>query len=199
MTTATANPAPAQPTEYLDAVGRVYPKRDQDRMRQKPFETTIPALHQQTRDMLRGYKPPLGRAYILFERWNIQIVGEAERLLTYSLWPFSVDDRPEQFTKIEHFVRKGYRILHWGNFYYLTDPKKERMAKAQAHNNAWAELEINLKALAENPGIITENLTLKTENEALLEKLREAEERLVALSAAEADPAPKAAKKSEGK
>lgn len=187
----------AAPTEYLDAVGRVYPPRDQKRMREKPFETTIPALHQQTKDMLRGYKPPLGRAYILFERWNIQVVGEAERVLTYSLWPFSVDDRPEQFTKIEHFVRKGYRILHWGNFYYLTDPKKERMAKAQAHNNAWAELEINLKALAENPGIVTENITLKSERDALQQKVKEMEELLA--RQAEAEGATKPAKKSEGK
>ena len=186
MTTQTATDLP-DPNEY-DAHGRPLPDRDRKRMEGQPFKTRIPALHAGTRAMLRGYKPPLGRAYILFEKWNMQILGEAERVLTWSLWPFPIDDRPDQFTKIEHFVRKGYRLLHWGNFYYLTDARKERSLKAQAHNNAWAELEKALEALADNPNVLTENVELKTENAALQQKVREYEERLAQEAAAAAVP-----------
>ena len=196
--TTQAEPTVSATESLQDPLGRPLEARDLKRMQGKPFETRVPPAHQQTRDQLKGYRPPLGKAYVLFEKWNIEIVGEAERVLTYSLFPLSVDDRPEQYGKIERFVRKGYRLLHWGNFYELTDPKKERAQKAQAHNNAWAELNTALVALVENPNVLLENQQLKDEKAALQQKLKEQQELLARLTSEPDGKTVAAAKKSAG-
>lgn len=170
--------AQAALSTQVDFAGRTLSPRDIKRLSREPFQTKYPALEDQTVDALRGFKPPT-HAYVLFERWRIELVGEdAEPIKNFGLFVFNVEHRPEQAHKIEFFVRKGYRILHWGNFHYLTDNDKESQKLAAMYDNAWAKLEGDLERFATTDSVRVENKQLLAENDALKAKVVEYERRL---------------------
>ena len=183
-------------SSQVDFADRPLPKRDIKRLAKEPFATRYAPLEEQTRDALRGWTPPR-EAYVLFERWSIELVSDAEKRTRYTTFTFNVEARPEQFHKIEFYIRKGYRILHWGNFHFLTDKDEESVKLAQLHKNAWQRLENELIRTVENSVNAMEanklkdlNAALAAENSALLQKVREYEE-----AAKKAATAPGSAKK----
>lgn len=162
----------------VDAVGRELSPADIKRLQKPVHKTRYKPSNEQVENALKGWRPPLNYAYILFERWRIEIVAEGDKAITYGTFVMDVEGRPEQISKVEFYVRKGFRILDWGNFHYLSDANKESAKKAAMYNNAWATLEEDLKRIAESTDIRAENESLKSENDALLAKISEYESKL---------------------
>lgn len=161
-------------TPTVDFAGRPLPPRDIARLKKEPFKTMFDPEQPQTVAALRGFREP-NYAYVLFERWRIELVQDGDPVKNYGLFVFSVEDRPDQQPKIEFFIRKGYRILHWGKFHYLDSASEESSKKARMHKNAWTKLEQDLQRLANTTNVIAENRQLKDERDALLAKISEYE------------------------
>lgn len=162
----------------VDFAGRDLSAAEVRRLQKPIYKTKYKPSNEQVENALRGWRPPMTSAYILFERWRIEIIGEGEKIVTYGTFVMDVEGRPEQISKVEFYVRKGYRILDWGNFHYLADADKESAKKAAMYNNAWATLEEDLKRIAEANDIRAENVSLKSENDALQAKIAEYEAKL---------------------
>lgn len=166
-----------QETPTVDAAGRPLPERDIRRLQKPPYKTRYKPSNPETVNALRGWTPPK-HAYVLFERWKIELLSEGERIITHGAFVFNVEGRPDQTPKIEFYVRKGFRILDWGNFHYLTDANKESAKLAAMYDSAWAKLEADLLHIANTTDIRAENKELREEKDALLAKIAEYEAKL---------------------
>lgn len=173
----------AQPTTPVrtDIHDRPLPPRDLKRLAKPAFVTRCTPSTPEVEDALRGWAEP-SHAYILFERWSMELNEDRERVRSNRLFIFNVEHRPEIFHRIEFFVRKGFRILHWGRFPRMDDSNKERMKLAAMHQNAWVHLESDLERLANQVNVKVENEKLMSENDALKKKLAEYEAKRSAAS-----------------
>jgi hypothetical protein len=157
-----------------DFAGRELTRSDVKRLSRPVFKTRYTPSTPAVEDALRGFvEPPY--AYVLFERWRIELLPDASPVRSEGLFVHNVEGRPEQVVKIEFYLRKGFRILHWGNFHFLSDSNKESAKKAAMHANAWATLQEDLLRLSEDKNVRVENEKLKGEKDALLAKLAEYE------------------------
>lgn len=96
-------------------------------------------------EKLKGWRPPPGRAYVLFELERFDV--KSREWIT-DLWTLNAEDRPEIGQKIHDAIlkKRNARVLHYGNFPSPTDPNPYRAAHARKHSgpsgeNPWAELE----------------------------------------------------------
>jgi hypothetical protein len=147
------------------------------------FQTRVPPTSEETLKYLKGFRPP-NHAYILFEKQEFKIVGDGEYEYGTGLFTLNVEHRPEQQTKIDQYLRKGFKVLHYDNFPGVHQKSSVRMAKAKLYSgesqqNPWEELDVFLKASIENNPHWRSELAAKESKIAMLEqRLAEAEKRL---------------------
>jgi hypothetical protein len=170
MESQTATPTPAP--EAVDRAGRPLPTEEKMRLAKGAFPTMVAPLADETVDELRGWREPAG-AYVMLESTKIHLMPGALKRVGTGLTFVDVSEVPDQQTKIEFYIRKGGRILHWGKFPKATSPDAKDKEKAQIHNNAWDRLEVFLKQKlidSENQGRVK---VLEAEVDALRRKVAE--------------------------
>lgn len=121
--------------------------KEAKRLEQEPFKTMVEPDAEVLND-LRGWKPPRGTAYVLYESRHYFLRQER---WGKGLFTFNVEARPEQVEKHYYFTRKGYKVLHYGNFPKANDENPERAQKAVMYSgkdkiNPWTQLENILKS-----------------------------------------------------
>lgn len=118
-------------------------EKEKLRLQKEPFQTMVP-VSDSVKDLLRGWKPPVDTAYILFQSKCYEISKEEWRDSTFTL---NVDGRPEQYEKVTYYVlNKGFKIIHYGNFPKANHPNPRIAQKAKIHTgpdqvNPWDVLE----------------------------------------------------------
>lgn len=108
------------------------------------FETMGPASDE-TKLQLKGWRPP-NFAYVLLETREVDLRRPRGQRLTHGLCIMNVENRPEQIEKLYFYKRKGYRVLHYGNFPKLMTATGKRLTLLKAHMgpngiNPWDSLE----------------------------------------------------------
>ena len=109
------------------------------------FETMVKDLQPDTVKKLTGWRPPRD-AYVLFEARVFHVKPGGAYEPGFDLLTLNVEARPEQQDKLAYYVKdKGYRIIHYGNFPRLDDPRAGRRAQAKLYSgkngsNPWDEL-----------------------------------------------------------
>lgn len=94
----------------------------------KLFETMIEPTYDDTKVALTGWVPPRG-AYILFETTEVKYSLDGSKRIGHGLFTLNVDNRPMQAAKMQHYLKKGFKVLHYGNFPSLSDPNTADKAR----------------------------------------------------------------------
>lgn len=157
-------------------------QRDLERLQKPVFKTMIEPLHQQTKDELKGWKPPKG-AYVLLEALKFN-VGTNEWYRSTAI--VYVEGRPMQIDKINDRLSKNCRILHFDNFPSHDSPNAARRRAYEAHNdpngpNHWDVLKSELKRLMYGNDIVKlrkDNADLETRARLAEARAAEAEAKL---------------------
>lgn len=153
------------------------------------FETRVKPTSEETYTYLKGFRAPR-HAYILFEKQEFKIVGDGEYSYGTGLFTLNVEHRPEQQTKLNQYLGKGFKVLHYDNFPGVHRKDSAAMARARlysgdAHQNPWEELEAVLEASIQNNPHWKSELAAKDEKLAVMErKLAETEAKLAKLDKA---------------
>jgi len=153
--------------------------KEEARMKKEPFATMV-EVPDSVKDLLRGWRPPVETAYILFQSRVYNISTEEWQDSTFTL---NVDGRPEQTEKLQYYCMvKGYKIIHYGNFPKANHPNPRIAAKARMHTgsdnvNPWDVLEAACKQYM---GVEQSRNARESE---LLKKLEEAEKKAAMLAA----------------
>lgn len=139
---------------------------------------------------LLGWKPPKW-AYILFEAKEIHLrtiekdkegnvvfeeSEDKQKKVPASLGPrvgvglfcFNVMNRPDIGQKITQYMRKGFKIIDWGNF-PKEGSKLARLHSGPSGKNPWGMLDIELKQITANSDTLA--ASLREENQAFLDKI----------------------------
>lgn len=98
------------------------------------FKTKIEPK-ESTKKELENWREPK-HAYILFEtRVNDQrkIDGVWVENKTTGIMAFNVQNRPDVGNKINFYIGKGYRIIHYGNFPTANSPRAEVQKHVRLH------------------------------------------------------------------
>lgn len=162
-------PAPADPVAL----------KERERLAAPPFPTFAAPLHPEATDELRGWTPPRG-AYVMLESPKIHLLPGAVKRPGAGLTFVDVSSAPDQQTLIEYYIRKGGRVLHWGNFPKNNSDNAKDKELAQMHRNAWDNLEVFLRGKLADAENAARAKRLEDENDALKRKLAEAEAKLAA-------------------
>lgn len=102
---------------------------DEERKLLPPFKTTIPATGAALED-LRGWREP-NHAYVLMEARKRD--ARSGNIHT-GIITLTVEHRPEQLHKVDHYERKGGKVIHYGNFPSVNSPSLERVKLYKLHN-----------------------------------------------------------------
>jgi len=118
------------------------------------FKTQVPPTRDETLTYLRGFRPP-STAYVLFEKQEIKVLGDGVRDFGTGLFTLNVEHRPEQITKVNQYLGKGFKVLHYDNFpgIHKTDSvamRKARLYGGENQKNPWEELKASLDASIKN-------------------------------------------------
>ena len=154
---------------------------------EKPVFKTMIDVSEESRKHLAGWREPR-HAYILFEKVEYQIQPDYTYKRGTGLFTFNVEARAEhQAWKLADYQKKGFRVIHYGNFPKLDDKSPQRAARARLYSgpnqkNPWDALEADvLRAMAGNPDVAqklkdreAEVEALKAERDALEAKLQAA-------------------------
>ena len=91
---------------------------EKKRLEKEPFDTIVKPIHPDTVNALRGWRPPVNEAYVLFEKKQYNLKGQGVGEWGGGLMVLSVEARPEQNQKIDEYTTfpKNFRLLHYGNF-----------------------------------------------------------------------------------
>jgi hypothetical protein len=116
---------------------------------EKEVYKTIVQPKEETLNYLRGWKRP-GHAYILFETKEWHLSHDGERRLGTGLMTLNAESRPEIEHHLDIYLKKGFRILDYGNFPKFSDQDPRRAAKAMHYSqgagiNPWDALERAVK------------------------------------------------------
>lgn len=147
-------------------------EREQLRLQKEPFKTMIDPDMAETLDHLRGWIPPLKNAYVLWEAHVIHTRDEGVFERGTRLLTMDVEYQPEQFDQINHYLGKGFKILHYANFPRFNDHDQERARKAVMYSQGkgkspWDELQVTLERQMRRGVGEREALKLRQENDAL--------------------------------
>lgn len=153
------------------------------------FETMVKPTHPEIEKALTGWRPPK-TAYILLEQPVLHIISEGEREWGMGLVTYNAESRVEVLGWVDNTLRKGGRILHYGNFPRLDSSNPKRVEKAMLYggskgSNPWDVLakELDVK-MAADTGLQSKIASQQEELDALRAKL-------AALEAAKAPVTPK--------
>lgn len=94
----------------------------------KQFVTMIEPTYDETKTKLNGWVPPRG-AFVLFETTEVKYSLDGSKRIGHDLFTLNVDNRPMQAAKLQHYLKKGFKILHYGNFPSLSDPNTADKAR----------------------------------------------------------------------
>jgi hypothetical protein len=120
---------------------------------QLEYQTMVTPLNE-TRQQLVGFTKP-DFAYVLFEKKEWHLKEGGYKVPGVGLMTLNVEGRPEQTHQIDIYLKKGYRIIDYGNFPRLDDARPSRAAKARLYSqgagiNPWDELEKHIKNVGLN-------------------------------------------------
>lgn len=120
---------------------------------QLEYQTMITPL-KETRQQLVGFTKP-DFAYVLFEKREWHLKEGGYKVPGVGLMTLNVEGRADQSHQIDIYLKKGYRIIDYGNFPRFDDPKPSRAAKARLYSqgagiNPWDELEKHIKNVGLN-------------------------------------------------
>lgn len=115
----------------------------------KEIYKTIVQPKPETLTYLEGWKRPV-YAYILFETKEWHILHDGEKRLGTGLMTLNAESRPEIEHHLDIYLKKGFRILDYGNFPKFNDKDPRRAAKAMHYSqgrgiNPWDGLEKAVK------------------------------------------------------
>lgn len=139
---------------------------------------TIVQPRPETIQHLTGWKRPK-YAYVLFETKEWHISHDGQRKPATGLMTLNAESRPEIAHQVEFYLRKGYRLIDYGNFPKLSDPNPARAAKATHYSqgagiNPWDSLEQFIKQkMASEIGWDEKEKQYESELNALRRKLAE--------------------------
>lgn len=142
-------------------------------------------VKQETIHYLKGWKRPR-TAFILWEKVEYHV---KENRWGTGLFQMSVESRPEVGDKLRQYMRKGYKIIDYGNFPKLNDSNPQRAAHARHHSgangtNPWDLLERDI-LIALNDSSVRD--TLESDKRTLEGKVAELQAALLAEKEAKAD------------
>jgi hypothetical protein len=83
---------------------------------------------------LAGWKRPK-TAYILLEAKQYNLTSGGDMTPGYGLMTLDVEGRPEQMHRIDYYLKKGFRVLDYGNFPKLNDENPLRSARAELYSH----------------------------------------------------------------
>jgi hypothetical protein len=152
-------------------------KKEENRLKKEPFKTLFPPDFDETSEHLKGWVEPT-YAYVLFEARGRRVVGEGDFEVCTRLFTMNVEARPEQSEKVQYYLNKGFKIIHYGNFPTFSDPNPQRAQMAILHSkgsgsNMWHELKKFLDLHMKQGNAQAENIKLKAEKDALEQKIAE--------------------------
>lgn len=155
-------------------------QREQARLKKEPFKTMVTDLLPTTVDALRGWREPPG-AYVLFEARKKRLGSDYSHYDHSSLFTLWVEHRPSQESKIQHYVRKGYKPIHYGKFPDFNDPDPIRRQMAITHagkdrRNPWKHLEAVVLEAMRNASGVTALAVVEAEKKAIEAKAKEMQE-----------------------
>lgn len=158
--------------------------------KEQVFETRVKPTSEETYRYLKGYRPPR-TAYVLFEKQEFKVIGgDGEIEYGTGLFTLNVEHRPEQIAKINQYLGKGFKVLHYDNFPGVHHTNSVRMAKAKLYSqgenqkNPWEELQAHLDASIENNPHWRSEMAVKDERLAAAElKAAELERRMAEMEA----------------
>lgn len=115
------------------------------------MKTMIEPTYEETKEKLKDHRPP-PYAYILFETNEIAFSSNGDRKLDHGLFTLRVDQRPAIGPKVDQYLQKGFKILHYDNFPKLNDNNPARAQMARQHSRPgggtdWDALEARVKRL----------------------------------------------------
>lgn len=117
------------------------------------YQTMVTPLDATRQQLVGWHKPTF--AYVLFEKkeWHLKADGYKEP--GAGLLTLNVEGRPEQEHQVDYYLKKGYRIIDYGNFPRFDDPNGARAAKARLYSqgagiNPWSNLENHIKTVGMN-------------------------------------------------
>jgi hypothetical protein len=113
------------------------------------MKTMIEPTYEETKEKLKSHNPP-PFAYVLMETNEIACSSNGDRKLDHGLFTLRVDQRPDIAPKIDQYLKKGFKILHYANFPKLNDENPKRAELAKLHSKpgggtAWNYLESHVK------------------------------------------------------
>lgn len=142
------------------------------------FETMVKVTHPDMVKALTGWRPPKG-AYVLLEVPQLNIVADGVREWGKGLMTLSCESRAQMQHHVDHYISKGGRVIHYGQFPKLNDPNPKRAEKAYQYSegkgvNPWDALEAHVRMrMAGDVTHLAEVSKLEEENNALKAKLAE--------------------------
>lgn len=133
----------------------------------------------EVKKMLETWREPRF-AYVLFEtkvrNFSKDSSGNfpSEPTIQRSTMTLNVESRPDVGAKLNYYLRKGYKIIHWGNFPKTNDAIPSRAQMVRLHSgakgeNPWDSLAQELAALSRQT-----NHDWQNEKSALEDKLAKA-------------------------
>lgn len=156
-------------------------EKEEARKQKAPFETMLAPIQAEAIEELRGWKPPNG-AYVLFERPYYDVKSESIR---YCLSTWNVHHRPDQIGKIQFFISKGFRPIHYGKFPSASSPSIAVQNRVKLYSgegaNPWSVLAHELDKQMQRRDVNK----LESENSDLKAKLAAAEARAAKTAAKE--------------
>jgi len=129
---------------------KIAKEREDRRLALEPFKTMVTELAPETKDQLRGFREP-GHAYILLESIVYHATGEnGQWRKGHSITTLNMENRPEQIGRVQYYISKGSRPIHFAKFYKTNDENPARAAKAKMHTgpdhrNPWDHMAAFLK------------------------------------------------------
>ncbi|MCA9811718.1 MAG: hypothetical protein KC483_02525 [Nitrosarchaeum sp.] len=165
-------------------------------------------LHPETVDQLKNWRKPR-HAYILFETREYslrrpildekgkpipevdesgQVVKDEKGRIVYkfyepglyhTLFTLNVENRPEIGSKFKQYMRKGYRVIDFGNFPKSNDPDLRRAQKVKHHSgpsgeNPWDTLAADtLAQMRVNPNWAAEKAEILAREKDITQKYNE--------------------------
>lgn len=194
--------------QYVDMGGPdTLPEQPKQVVQKARVHKTKAPVREETINYLTGWRVP-NYAYVLFEKVQRHFYSEEipdpsgetfidkdgkERVktqrVTRSRWgtglaTLNIENRPERFSTMEQWIRKGFRVIDYGNFPSLDHPSAVRRSKASFHKDQygncswdkvkrWCDQQMSGEAHKQK-----EFKALANQNEAMEAKIRELEEKL---------------------
>ena len=150
------------------------------------MKTMIEPTFEQTKEKLKGHRPP-PFAYVLFETNEINNMATGDKVLDHGLFTLRVDQRPDIGGKLDQYLAKGFKILHYDNFPKMNDDNPARAQMAKIHSkpggrSAWDILEAKTKRLMNlDPNWEANKIKLEEALNAKDQEVKALQERIAAM------------------